>query len=308
MGGIIPDIQGLGGDRINLYGIKATCKMYSPKKYWSTLADAGDLADTSGFAPILHPFAPAWFNQLIDNLQFRALRRALALAAVPPGVGFLDVGCGTGRWVRRYGELGFSAVGVDAMIGMLQMARAYGTRAPLTTGLAQSLPFPDAAFDCVSDITVVQHIPYELQSKALHEMARVLKPGGRMILMEVICGKDLHIGKDSHVFPREPRDWISQVEHCGISLIEWFGQEFLLADRLYVRLAQTLFGRKDNLVRQVQTVSHHSLSRESSVPHRVYWQLREITATFSAWFEPVVERICPASLATHGMFVFRKEL
>ena len=160
--------------------------MYSPKEYWSNLADGSDSVDATGFEPILHPLAPAWFNQIIDNLQFRAVQRALTLAALPPGAHFLDVGCGTGRWVRRYGELGFSAVGVDATIGMLRMARCHDTRAPLATALAQSLPFPDAAFDCLSDITVVQHIPYGLQPKALQEMVRVLKPGGRMILMEVI--------------------------------------------------------------------------------------------------------------------------
>jgi ubiquinone/menaquinone biosynthesis C-methylase UbiE len=282
--------------------------MYSPKEYWSNLAGGTDSADAKGFAPILHPLAPPWFNQIIDNLQFRALRRALALAALPPGTHFLDVGCGTGRWVRRYGELGFSAVGVDATIGMLRMARAHDTKAPLVNALAQSLPFPDAAFDCLSDITVVQHIPYGLQSKALQEMVRVLKPGGRMILMEVICGQDSQIGKDSHVFPRAPRDWISEVENRGVSLIEWFGQEFLLADRIYVRLAQTLFGRKGNLVKQVQSASYLSSSRESSVARRVYWQIRRITVPVSAWSESVVARIFPASLATHGMFVFRKEV
>jgi SAM-dependent methyltransferase len=282
--------------------------MYSPKEYWSSLADGGESLDASGFAPILHPLAPPWFNQLIDDLQFRAIRRALELAAVPPGARFLDVGCGTGRWVRRYEELGFSPMGVDATIGMLQIARSHATKAPLMTGLAQSLPFSDAAFDGLSDITVVQHIPYEVQPIALREMVRVLKPGGRMIMMEVICGKDLHIEKDSHVFPREPQDWISQVEHCGVSLIDWFGQEFLLADRLYVGLAQTLFGRKSNLVKQVQSASLRSSSRESSLAQRVYWQLRHITVPFSVWAEPIVRRICPASLATHGMLVFRKNL
>ena len=282
--------------------------MYSPKEYWTKLAEGSDSVDAAGFAPILHPLAPLWFNQFIDNLQFRALRRALALAGVPHGARFLDVGCGTGRWVRRYGELGFSAVGVDATIGMLQIARTHETRAPLTTGLAQSLPFCDAVFDCLSDITVVQHIPYDLQPKALREMIRVLKPGGRMILMEVICGKDSRIEKDSHVFPREPRDWISEVEHCGASLIDWFGQEFLLADRLFVRSAQSLLGRKGNLVKQVQSASRHSSSWESSLAHRVYWLLRHITVPFSVWAEPAVARICPASLATHGVFVFRKGL
>jgi SAM-dependent methyltransferase len=299
--------QDSGDDRISPCGIEETYKMYSPKEYWSRLANGCYSMDASGFEPILHPSAPPWFNQLIDNLQYRALRRALAIAAVPRGARFLDVGCGTARWVRRYGELGFSAVGVDATIGMLKIARAHQTRAPLVTGLAQSLPFPDAVFDCLSDITVVQHIPYELQSKALQEMVRVIKPGGRMILMEVISRKDLHIGNDSHVFPREPQDWISGVEYCGASLIAWFGQEFLFADRLYVRLAQTLFGRKGNLVKQVQSTSHYSASRKSSVVHRVYWQLRHITAPFSVWAEPAVAKLSPASLATHGMFVFRKE-
>ena len=231
--------------------------MYSPKEYWSSLAGGSNSVDVSGLAPILHPLAPAWFNQLIDNLQFSALRRALALAAIAPGARFLDVGCGTGRWVRRYGELGFSPVGVDATIGMLQVARAYDTRAPLTTGLAQSLPFCDSAFDCLSDITVVQHIPYEFHPMALREMVRVMKPGGRMILMEVICGKGKGTHwKRFHVFPREPGDWISEVERCGASLIGWFGQEFLLTDRLYVRLAQTLFWTKKQ---SCQTSSIHFL-------------------------------------------------
>jgi SAM-dependent methyltransferase len=191
---------------------------------------------------------------------------------------------------------------------MLQIARARGTRAPLTSGLAQSLPFSDSAFDCLSDITVVQHIPYGLQLKALEEMVRVLKPGGRMVLIEVISQKNHQIEEDSHVFPRESRDWITLVENCGVSLIEWFGQEFLLADRLCVRLAQTLFGRSSDLVKQVQSTSYLSSSRKFSVAHRVYWLLRHITVPFSVWVEPAVARICPATLATHGVFVFRKRL
>ena len=280
--------------------------MYSPKEYWSSLADGCNSVDALGFAPILHPLAPVWFNRIIDNLQFRAVLRALELAAVPRGARLLDVGCGTGRWVRRYGELGFSAVGVDATIGMLRIARALGTSAPLITGLVQSLPFSDAAFDCLSDITVIQHIPYELQPNALREMIRVLKPGGRMILMEVICDRGSPIGKDSHVFPREPQGWVSEIEHHGVSLIEWFGQEFLFADRLFVRLVQSLFGRSSNLAKQVESAAHRPPLHDS-LAHRVYWQLRRITLLFSAWAEPAATKFSPASFATHGVFVFRKE-
>jgi ubiquinone/menaquinone biosynthesis C-methylase UbiE len=194
---------------------------------------------------------------------------------------------------------------MDATIGMLQIARAQETRSPLVVGLAEMLPFSDAAFDCVSDITVVQHLPYELQSRALKEMIRVLTPGGRLILMELIRGRDPRIGTDSHVFPREPQGWISEIERNGGSLIEWFGQEFLFADRLFAHLAQTLFGRNNNLVRTVQS-AYRSASSDSFA-HSVYWSLRHVTVLLSVWAEFAATKLSPASLATHGIFVFRKK-
>jgi hypothetical protein len=127
-----------------------------------------------------------------------------------------------------------------------------------------------------------------------------------MILMEVICDKGSPIGRDSHVFPREPQSWINEVEHHGASLIEWFGQEFLFADRLFVRLAQSLFGRSNKFAKQLESAAYRPASRDS-VAHRVYWQLRHITLLFSVWAEPVAMKLSPASLATHGVFVFRKE-
>jgi SAM-dependent methyltransferase len=273
--------------------------MYSPKDYWADLADQYD-SDASGFAPILHPRAPSWFNDAIDNLQYHALRRALAIAGLSPGARLLDVGCGTGRWVRRYSELGFSPVGVDATMGMLRVARAHQTTCPLTVGVAHNLPFFDAVFDCVSDITVVQHIPYELQPKALQEMVRVLRPGGRMILLELIRGQD------SHIFPRRPQGWICEVESCGATLLECFGQEFFLLDRLFVRLAHAVAGRQDNHTDKTQSASAASSSQKLSASRRVYWQLRRITVSFSAWTEPVIAKLCPLSTATHAVFVFRK--
>ena len=276
--------------------------MYTPKDYWSNLAEGIESTDRSGFASVLHPQAPTWFNQAIDDLQFRAVRRALALAGISPGARFLDVGCGTGRWVRRYAELGFSPVGVDATLGMLRIARCHQASVPLAAGLAQSLPFSDLAFDCLSDITVVQHIPYEFQSSALREMVRVLKPGGRMILLELIRGQG------SHIFPRAPRDWISEVESHGTTLIDWFGEEFFLPDRLFVLLAQTIYVGKGHDVDQTQSTSHTYSSRESSMTRRIYWRLRRITVPFSAWTEPAIAKICPDLLATHAVFVFRKKL
>lgn len=275
--------------------------MYSPKEYWAGLAERYESKDPFGFAPILHPGAPSWFNAAIDCIQFRAFRRAVAIADLSPGALVLDVGCGTGRWVRRYRELGLSPVGIDATMGMLRIARSHGTTNPVIAALAHSLPFSNDVFDCISDITVVQHIPYNLQPQALREMVRVLKPGGRIILFELIRG----VG--SHIFPREPGDWIRALESCGATVIRSFGQEYFFADRLFVRLATAMTRREGNRTGHAQAVCDDSSSIEKSLKRRLYWQARRMIVPFSVWIEPVFASILSPSTATHGVFVFRKK-
>ncbi|MGB8542631.1 MAG: class I SAM-dependent methyltransferase [Candidatus Acidiferrales bacterium] len=272
---------------------------YSPKDYWAGLAEDFRSADPSGFAPVLHPGAPPWFNLLIDKLQYQSWRRAVALARIPIGSRVLDVGCGTGRWVRRFARFGFRPTGVDATPGMLIAARERDAVAPLVAGEARRLPFPDGAFDCITDVTVVQHIPSEFQSEALGEMMRVLKPGGCLILMELIRGNG------THIFPRSPDSWIEQATLKGATLIAWFGQEFLFPDRLFVVLAQGLRGNKGgDLGRNV--APPNSETHTEPLLRSAYWRIRHITAPISAWIDPLTEKICPGKLATHGVFVFRK--
>jgi ubiquinone/menaquinone biosynthesis C-methylase UbiE len=272
-------------------------KEHSPKEYWDGVAEKFRSTDGSGLAPVLHPDAPVWFNQRIDDLQFRAMRRALGVAHLAPGARFLDVGCGTGRWIRRYEQMGLRATGVDATPGMLSTARERGTTGPLLAGQAHRLPVADASFDAVSDVTVVQHIPVALQAQALGEMLRVLKPGGRLILMELVRGQG------AHIFPRAPEDWIQQVKLQGGQLLGWFGQEFLILDRIFTKFVQSVSGR---MRERDPGVTPTDTERQSSQIRRAYWELRHATTAVAAWTEPATEKILPGRLATHGVFVFQK--
>jgi ubiquinone/menaquinone biosynthesis C-methylase UbiE len=130
-------------------------------------------------------------------------------------------------------------------------------------------------------------------------MVRVLKPGGRLMLMEL-----LH-GEDAHIFPRSPQDWIQQVASCGAKPIGWFGQEYLLLDRLFVRVAQTLT-KGNGSHASAGVIPLQASSEHSTIARRIYWNLRHVTASISAWMDPVAEKICPVHMATHGIFVFRK--
>ena len=120
-------------------------------------------------------------------------------------------------------------------------------------------------------------------------MTRVLKPGGRLILMELIQGAG------AHIFPHSPEDWIKQVTSHGPTLIGWFGQEFLLLTG-FCRLTQSLRSGNSNSKRDVPRVSSHSYT--NPVLRSAYWGFRRITASVSGWIDPLTEKICAPTLAT----------
>src|ERR1700676_448855 len=278
-------------------------RMYSWKEYWANVAASYGWRDTEGFSAVLHPGAPGWFNAAIDRLQEKAWSEGLRSCRLKDHSLVLDVGCGTGRWLHRYLNRNLVPVGVDATQGMLERAAASGLKCPLVVGLAQNLPFSDGHFDLVSDITVIQHLPHADQKDALKEMARVLRPGGHLLLLELIRGQG------PHIFPLRPTDWIEEASSAGLSLVVWRGQEYLVLDRVFVRCVQAVRG----LTGRVSGTSLPGQAKESvgrteplSTARLVYWVIRRSACKLSELLEPVVQRVCPGEWATHALFIFKK--
>jgi demethylmenaquinone methyltransferase/2-methoxy-6-polyprenyl-1,4-benzoquinol methylase len=100
----------------------------------------------------------------------------------------LDVGCGTGRGFEDLARSGARLVGSDASVDMLgEAARAYpGGQPPLlTAAYAQHLPFVDGAFDAVVSLNFLHLFTVETQRQMVQEMKRVLRPGGRLVILEI---------------------------------------------------------------------------------------------------------------------------
>jgi len=277
---------------------------YIPREFWTRLAKDFGESDSTGLAPVLHPGTPGWLNKVIDQLQNRIWSRTLNDCSFSQGARALDVGCGTGRWVRRLEEHGLSVVGIDQSSEMLSLARKRGTLSAMVSGEVQNLPFPDKSFEWVSAVTVVQHIPPQEQVRALSEMVRVLRPGGYLLLIELIRGHGLH------VFSRLPDDWIGQVSTLGSRLVSWRGHEYFLFDRCFVYSVQKLRALAGYPVSEDSAPHSGPAGEGHELPdlvRRVYWTLRRITVALSVWAEPLFERICTGNLATHGVFLFRKQ-
>ncbi|MFE9809134.1 class I SAM-dependent methyltransferase [Streptomyces sp. NPDC005548] len=118
--------------------------------------------------------------------------RLAELSGAQAGDRVLDVGCGTGYLTRRMaGQVGpeGAVTGVDASPPVLDYARRKKQprgHAPTAyqEGIAEALALPDASFDTVVTSLMLHHLPEEVRPAALREMYRVLRPGGRLLVVE----------------------------------------------------------------------------------------------------------------------------
>lgn len=94
----------------------------------------------------------------------------------------LDAGCGTGRMARFLTDRGCSVAGVDLSPGMLAMARRDHPDLHVREASITDLPFEDASFDGAMFWYSLIHLPDEAAAVALGEAARVLRPGGYVLV------------------------------------------------------------------------------------------------------------------------------
>lgn len=135
-------------------------------------------------------------GRFLDTCLFRgkggALRqRAVMLAELRPGEQVLDVGCGTGTLaIEVHQPVGATGrvFGIDPSAQQIARARAKAARRDLPVnfqmGVIEHLAFPDQMFDAVLSTLMMHHLPANLKRQGLAEIARVLKPGGRVVIAD----------------------------------------------------------------------------------------------------------------------------
>ncbi|HEY7122787.1 MAG TPA: methyltransferase domain-containing protein [Ktedonobacterales bacterium] len=137
----------------------------------------------------------AHYDLLVQVLTLGRSRRLRARTAdraqAQPGDAVLDVGCGTGALAlvlaRRVGPTG-KVAGIDASPEMIAQAQKKASKRGLSIDFrlepVEAMSFPDQTFDCATSSLMYHHLPGDLKRQAVESIARVLKPGGRLVIVD----------------------------------------------------------------------------------------------------------------------------
>jgi ubiquinone/menaquinone biosynthesis C-methylase UbiE len=127
--------------------------------------------------------AEAYAEQRLEDGQEMTILDGF-LQPLPDSARILDVGCGQGTPVLRRLDESATAVGVDISRAQLELATKNAPGAHLGQGDMTRLPVRDGAFDALVAFHSLIHVPSEEHQAVLDEFARVLRPGGRVLVSE----------------------------------------------------------------------------------------------------------------------------
>ena len=100
------------------------------------------------------------------------------MSQIGTGGELLDIGCGTGLFIRRYLKYGGKVTGIDISTGMIRRAKQIFPGEQFLVGNAEYLPFEESSFDCLSSLLAFSYLTKP--EKALDDCLRILRPGGRI--------------------------------------------------------------------------------------------------------------------------------
>ena len=162
----------------HIHGTKTKTTRSVPEEKEAILGNMAHYYDMLGFF---------WFQGREKEIR----RMTVEMAGIKPGDSVLEIGCGTGSLTlvakAQAGRTG-KVCGIDAAPEMVAVAQGKAVKAAVDIdfkqGFLQEIPFPDQSFDQVLCSFMIFHTSQGVRVKGFAEIARVLKPGGRVFILD----------------------------------------------------------------------------------------------------------------------------
>jgi ubiquinone/menaquinone biosynthesis C-methylase UbiE len=127
---------------------------------------------------IASQYADQYFSDTTDYPFFEQF-----VALIKPGGRLLDVACGPGMFTKYFLEKGFQAEGIDLSSEMVSIAKKNVPKADFQEMDMRQLDYPDQTFDALLVAYALIFIPSQETAHVLAEFKRVLKPGGKLLII-----------------------------------------------------------------------------------------------------------------------------
>ena len=140
--------------------------------------------------------AEEYAHRLFDELQYKPLDRQMLdrLAdSIPAGGIICDMGCGPGQVARYLRDRGAQVIGVDLSAHMIEQARQLNPDIEFKQGNLLALDVADEAWAGIAAFYSIIHVPREEVMTTLHDLKRVLQPGGLLLLAFHLGTEVLHL-------------------------------------------------------------------------------------------------------------------
>jgi ubiquinone/menaquinone biosynthesis C-methylase UbiE len=126
-----------------------------------------------------------WYDKVFEPINKGLRLLGLRMFRPKKGMSILDVGCGTGSYLEFYQRFQCNLFGIDPSSAMLEIAKErLGQEADLYHGSAADMPYPDQSFDLIVSMLVLHEIDHVIRLAVIDEIKRVLKPGGKLLLID----------------------------------------------------------------------------------------------------------------------------
>jgi ubiquinone/menaquinone biosynthesis C-methylase UbiE len=209
-----------------------------------------------------------------DNFELVPILRFFGQPAADSHL--LDVGSGQGKFVPELVKKGFNVIGVEPSSVLIESAKVSYPNTQFVQASATDLPFQDGVFDFVMCVETLEHIPNT--EKAVSEMARVLKPGGKLIIID----KNINSLHPIHFAPTAI--WKKALEGAD----RWmYPRSFPFREKYFVprhlrKIVQQYFSSAE-----VEFLRFWPERRRRSLPKRLLWGIHRGVSTF-------IQRIIPS--------------
>lgn len=269
-----------------------------------------DVVDPDALGNVCHAGAPIWFNQYYARHQRTVFQMLLDQVPVADGMRALDVGCGAGRWCRLLAERGFRVHGIDLQQALIDRNRARYPQIAFDCVPIQDFSPPEP-FDLITTVTVIQHVPFDEQKRALAKIASILKPGGHVLSLENVADQG------AHVFANSIEGWTQAFADVGLSRVTVRRYDYSPAIRLTsaaVNMTAQLARRLGVIARQEepglpQAPTEDGMNGGSRFRRALRaggWAIRRAAVRFDDQLEPHLIHHNANLSTVHCGFLFRK--